>query len=280
MRKRAYVYVVLTETVDSADDEIVSDVFDSFDAVKRHRLYRNYKFTYQKGGFYMWTAISHDCAQRLWIRRMALKRRGSEMSETRSVGSLELIAQLDAAHDELVAAVRRQWDGAPAFKLSIPAQPDRDTDLLIGAALRAARAALQREADATASRSCSHNGPMGYGCCLFKGHEGWHIATGTRGNICEVWDEHGYAQPVTLESDVLTASTERAIAALRGQGWQQHPDAKRALAAVQQIERHCPCGARPESPNTHHHVAGCPVEAALVYLTPASSVPSSNQETA
>lgn len=42
---------------------------------------------------------------------------------------------------------------------------------------------------------------------------------------------------------------------------------KRALAAVQQIERHCPCGARPETINTHHHVAGCPVEAALVYLS-------------
>lgn len=41
---------------------------------------------------------------------------------------------------------------------------------------------------------------------------------------------------------------------------------KRALAAIQQVERHCPCGARPESPTTHHHVSGCPVEAALVYL--------------
>lgn len=30
-----------------------------------------------------------------------------------------------------------------------------------------------------------------------------------------------------------------------------------------EIEMHCPCGARPESPNTHPHVGGCPVERAL-----------------
>lgn len=30
-----------------------------------------------------------------------------------------------------------------------------------------------------------------------------------------------------------------------------------------QIERHCPCGARPESPHTHPHVGGCPVSEAL-----------------
>lgn len=40
----------------------------------------------------------------------------------------------------------------------------------------------------------------------------------------------------------------------------------RARAAIEQVERHCPCGARPESPKTHPHVGGCPVAAALVYL--------------
>ena len=33
---------------------------------------------------------------------------------------------------------------------------------------------------------------------------------------------------------------------------------------LREIELHCPCGARPESPNTHPHVIGCPVELALV----------------
>jgi len=30
-----------------------------------------------------------------------------------------------------------------------------------------------------------------------------------------------------------------------------------------QIENHCPCGARPESIETHPHVIGCPVAKAL-----------------
>ncbi len=33
----------------------------------------------------------------------------------------------------------------------------------------------------------------------------------------------------------------------------------RALELARSIERHCPCGARPESPNTHAHVPGCEV---------------------
>ena len=31
-----------------------------------------------------------------------------------------------------------------------------------------------------------------------------------------------------------------------------------------QIEMHCPCGARPESLNTHPHVSGCPVERSII----------------
>lgn len=44
-------------------------------------------------------------------------------------------------------------------------------------------------------------------------------------------------------------------------------------AKLEQIGRHCPCGARPESPATHPHVGGCPVyEAlALVVRRPASA---------
>lgn len=33
-----------------------------------------------------------------------------------------------------------------------------------------------------------------------------------------------------------------------------------ALMLALEIERHCPCGARPESMRTHPHVGGCPVD--------------------
>lgn len=33
----------------------------------------------------------------------------------------------------------------------------------------------------------------------------------------------------------------------------------RILKLIAEIETHCPCGARPESPNSHPHVGGCPV---------------------
>ena len=35
------------------------------------------------------------------------------------------------------------------------------------------------------------------------------------------------------------------------------------VAALKLAERFCPCGARPESPNTHPHAAGCLIAAAL-----------------
>lgn len=36
------------------------------------------------------------------------------------------------------------------------------------------------------------------------------------------------------------------------------------VEALRHCEQHCPCGARPESINSHHHVIGCPVELALI----------------
>jgi hypothetical protein len=53
------------------------------------------------------------------------------------------LEKLAAAHDELSAMCQRQWAGKPAIRWSIPAQPGRDSDLIIGEALEAARAALQ-----------------------------------------------------------------------------------------------------------------------------------------
>ncbi len=42
-------------------------------------------------------------------------------------------------------------------------------------------------------------------------------------------------------------------------GMMTSDDSRRALDLALAIERHCPCGARPESPNTHPHVLGCEV---------------------
>lgn len=38
---------------------------------------------------------------------------------------------------------------------------------------------------------------------------------------------------------------------------------RRVWQLLKDIEQHCPCGARPESLNTHPHVTGCPVSEAL-----------------
>ena len=40
----------------------------------------------------------------------------------------------------------------------------------------------------------------------------------------------------------------------------------RALELAKAIERHCPCGARPESPNTHAHDLGCQVADLIILL--------------
>lgn len=40
-------------------------------------------------------------------------------------------------------------------------------------------------------------------------------------------------------------------------------DVREALSHLREAERHCPCGARPESPVTHPHVGGCHVYEAM-----------------
>lgn len=75
------------------------------------------------------------------------------MSETTT-----LIERLKAAHKELCDGVDRQWHGGAALKMSIPARPDHDSDLLIGAAIREAEvmlADLQRRLDESLSVSDS-----------------------------------------------------------------------------------------------------------------------------
>ncbi len=45
------------------------------------------------------------------------------------------------------------------------------------------------------------------------------------------------------------------------------------IEALKEIENHCPCGARPESPSTHPHNCGCPVERALYFANRLSERP-------
>ena len=40
------------------------------------------------------------------------------------------------------------------------------------------------------------------------------------------------------------------------------------MELVREIEEHCPCGARPESLDTHPHVGGCPVAQLAAILSP------------
>lgn len=39
-----------------------------------------------------------------------------------------------------------------------------------------------------------------------------------------------------------------------------------ALRLAREIEVHCPCGARPETPHTHPHVCGCPTSKLITRL--------------
>ena len=45
--------------------------------------------------------------------------------------------------------------------------------------------------------------------------------------------------------------------------------AEDAYSNLKMVEIHCPCGARPETLDTHPHVGGCEVEKALRKLAPA-----------
>lgn len=56
-------------------------------------------------------------------------------------------------------------------------------------------------------------------------------------------------------------TSERVSATQRANREQARADT--LTQALREVEKNCPCGARPESPNTHPHVIGCPVGLAL-----------------
>lgn len=77
--------------------------------------------------------------------------------------------------------------------------------------------------------------------------------TSLRAQVARLTEENAGLKSSTCYYDEVKVLRAR-VAALEG--------------ALREVERHCPCGARPESPNTHPHVGGCPVYAALVPPVP------------
>ena len=57
-----------------------------------------------------------------------------------------VLAEIDAAYNEVSAAVQRQFDGKTPLNISIPARPERDSDLIITRALRHAATAIKATA--------------------------------------------------------------------------------------------------------------------------------------
>ena len=55
------------------------------------------------------------------------------------------LAKIEAAQAEVSRICKERWGGGHGWRTSIPARPDYDTDLIIGAALRSAAAALRAE---------------------------------------------------------------------------------------------------------------------------------------
>jgi len=72
--------------------------------------------------------------------------------------------------------------------------------------------------------------------------------------------------PLQAENERLRAEVAewRRVAAAQAElHGEAEARAERLAEALRWAERHCPCGARPESPDTHPHLPGCPVGAAL-----------------
>jgi hypothetical protein len=54
-----------------------------------------------------------------------------------------IVQKLNLAHKEMSEAINRQWRGQTPLKISIPARPDWDTDLIVCGAIREANSAIQ-----------------------------------------------------------------------------------------------------------------------------------------
>ena len=67
----------------------------------------------------------------------------AEVGKPRLVALPEVLAMLERAHGEVSRICRERWDGKHGWKTTIPAE-ETDSDLLIGQALSAAAAFLER----------------------------------------------------------------------------------------------------------------------------------------
>jgi hypothetical protein len=63
-----------------------------------------------------------------------------------------VVEQFQAAHRELVQMCKRQWNGQPAIRWSIPSEK-ADSDVIVGDALREAIALLKEEFQKTTDAS-------------------------------------------------------------------------------------------------------------------------------
>jgi len=78
-------------------------------------------------------------------------------------------------------------------------------------------------------------------------------------------EQAGEVERLHAAYDTLTGErfSDRVHVALRQRLDRAHTEIERLRGALEEVERHCPCGARPEAPKTHPHVTGCPVALAL-----------------
>ncbi len=66
-------------------------------------------------------------------------------------GPIHIIGRLTAAHKEMCDAVNRQWQRGTALKISIPARPDNDSDLIVCGAIREAKSVIEELCEALES---------------------------------------------------------------------------------------------------------------------------------
>lgn len=98
-----------------------------------------------------------------------------------TVNRSAVIELLKRADKEIGDAVQRQWNGGHALQMSIPARPDRDSDLIIAGALQAAIKALESTpTDAPASRTLEALRQLHLEC-LDEGH----TDSGDMGDVCQ-----------------------------------------------------------------------------------------------
>lgn len=110
------------------------------------------------------------------------------------------------------------------------------------------------------------------GMCAWCGYTGEHFVTCNYKLVRDlVAALSAQSQCVcTVDDGLVREWVQKARAVAKSKGYDVSAQSsapqevnRELLAALKHAERFCPCGARPESPHTHPHAPGCPVEAAI-----------------